>query len=423
MRSPTCSKPTGVRRERAAAAVDRPERAPREEIRSRSRSSVDGRRRPRRPPAASARWSLLAGIVVLRSLVARRPARSLRSSSASSLMIMLHELGHFFAAKRSGMKVTEFFVGFGPRLWSFRRGETEYGVKADPRRRLLRIIGMTNLEEVDPADEPRTYRPSATAQAPRRWPSPASTVHFVIAFVLMFVVYRRSGDSATSPAPTVEQIVPRQRPPSTPASGPATRSWRSTARAVNELGRHHQSDDPRPTAADWCFTVVRDGDGAARRRWRRHPAPRRGDGKQVVLGRRPRAVPSDAGDPVGRRSRSATEHAQFVWRDRSRRSAASSRPSGIVRTTSTSLVGDKGGHTRPQPARCRRSASSDVGERGRRQRLGARARAPARDQHLRRPVQPAPAAPFDGGHIAIAHLREDRVDGRGAAGSRSTWPS
>ena len=47
-------------------------------------------------------------------------------------MVMLHECGHYLVAKRSGMKVTEFFVGFGPRLWSFRRGETEYGVKAIP---------------------------------------------------------------------------------------------------------------------------------------------------------------------------------------------------------------------------------------------------------------------------------------------------
>ena len=43
-------------------------------------------------------------------------------------MVMLHELGHFLTAKWSGMKVTEFFFGFGPRLWSTRRGETEYGV-------------------------------------------------------------------------------------------------------------------------------------------------------------------------------------------------------------------------------------------------------------------------------------------------------
>ena len=40
------------------------------------------------------------------------------------LMIMLHELGHFMTAKWAGMKVTEYFLGFGPRLWSVRRGET-----------------------------------------------------------------------------------------------------------------------------------------------------------------------------------------------------------------------------------------------------------------------------------------------------------
>ncbi len=74
------------------------------------------------------------------------------------LMVMLHEAGHYWAAKRTGMKVTEFFVGFGPRLWSFRRGETEYGVKAIPAGGYVRIIGMTNLEPVEPEDEPRTYR-------------------------------------------------------------------------------------------------------------------------------------------------------------------------------------------------------------------------------------------------------------------------
>ena len=39
--------------------------------------------------------------------------------------IMLHEFGHFVTAKAFGMKVTQFFVGFGPTLWSTRRGETE----------------------------------------------------------------------------------------------------------------------------------------------------------------------------------------------------------------------------------------------------------------------------------------------------------
>ncbi|HUP68253.1 MAG TPA: M50 family metallopeptidase [Acidimicrobiales bacterium] len=103
------------------------------------------------------------------------------------VMIMLHELGHFATAKWAGMKVTEYFLGFGPRLWSIRRGETEYGVKAIPAGGYVKIIGMSNLEKVDPADEPRTYR-----QKPywRRLSVAVagSTVHFIIAFLLLVVV-------------------------------------------------------------------------------------------------------------------------------------------------------------------------------------------------------------------------------------------
>ena len=48
------------------------------------------------------------------------------------------------------MKATQFFLGFGPRLWSFQRGETEYGVRALPLGAFVRIIGMNNLDEVPP---------------------------------------------------------------------------------------------------------------------------------------------------------------------------------------------------------------------------------------------------------------------------------
>ena len=48
------------------------------------------------------------------------------------ISVMLHEFGHFLTAKKFGMKVTEFFLGFGLKLWSFTRGETEFGVKAIP---------------------------------------------------------------------------------------------------------------------------------------------------------------------------------------------------------------------------------------------------------------------------------------------------
>jgi membrane-associated protease RseP (regulator of RpoE activity) len=109
------------------------------------------------------------------------------------LIIMLHEAAHFFAAKRAGMKVTEFFVGFGPRIWSFRRGETEYGVKAVVLGGYCRIIGMTNLEEVAPEDEPRAYRSKGfLSRVGVAGAGPA--VHFVIAFVLMFSMFAIAGD-------------------------------------------------------------------------------------------------------------------------------------------------------------------------------------------------------------------------------------
>ncbi|MGK2948014.1 MAG: M50 family metallopeptidase [Acidimicrobiales bacterium] len=103
------------------------------------------------------------------------------------IMIFLHELGHFLTAKWSGMKVTEFFIGFGPKLWSFRRGETEYGLKAIPAGAYVRIIGMNNLDECDPADEPRAFRQQSF---PKRLlvVSAGSLMHFLQAFVLLVLL-------------------------------------------------------------------------------------------------------------------------------------------------------------------------------------------------------------------------------------------
>ena len=103
------------------------------------------------------------------------------------VIVMLHELGHFLAAKHGGMKVTEYFVGFGPRLWSFRRGETEYGIKALPLGGYVKIPGMTNLEEVDPADEGRVYR-DKPFHSRLLVAVAGSAVHFLLAFVLLWVL-------------------------------------------------------------------------------------------------------------------------------------------------------------------------------------------------------------------------------------------
>src|SRR5260221_4034359 len=71
--------------------------------------------------------------------------------------VMLHEAGHLLTAKAFGMKATQFFVGFGSTLWSRRRGETEYGIKALPLGGFVKITGMNSIDDVEPAQEPRSF--------------------------------------------------------------------------------------------------------------------------------------------------------------------------------------------------------------------------------------------------------------------------
>jgi membrane-associated protease RseP (regulator of RpoE activity) len=108
------------------------------------------------------------------------------------ISVLLHEFGHYITAKWAGMKVTQFFMGFGPKLWSFRRGEVEYGVRALPLGAFVRIIGMSNVDEVEPADEARAYR-----QKPYRWRllviCAGSLMHFIIAIALLLGVYSFAG--------------------------------------------------------------------------------------------------------------------------------------------------------------------------------------------------------------------------------------
>lgn len=110
------------------------------------------------------------------------------------ISIFLHEAGHYLTAKWTGMKVTQFFMFMGPRLWSFRRGETEYGVRAVPLGAFVRIVGMHKMDaDVAEADEPRTYRQKSF---PRRLLviSGGSIMHMIIAVVLLFVVYVGQGE-------------------------------------------------------------------------------------------------------------------------------------------------------------------------------------------------------------------------------------
>jgi membrane-associated protease RseP (regulator of RpoE activity) len=161
--------------------------------------------RPGALPPDSNRRSLVELAVVVAAVVlaafATHTTDLLIVIVALIVMIMLHELGHFATAKWSHMKVTEYFLGFGPRLWSVRRGETEYGIKAIPAGGYVKIVGMSNLEEVDPADEPRTYR-----QQPFRKrllvAVAGSAMHGVMSFVLLWAYFSAAG----VPSPHVVQV-------------------------------------------------------------------------------------------------------------------------------------------------------------------------------------------------------------------------
>ncbi|MGP8010214.1 MAG: M50 family metallopeptidase, partial [Acidimicrobiales bacterium] len=99
------------------------------------------------------------------------------------LMVMGHEFGHFITAKRAGLLVTDFFVGFGPIIWSTTRGETRYGVRALLLGGYVKVPGMTWGTPVDPAIEARTYR---EASYPKKvlFASAGSIMHLIMALAL-----------------------------------------------------------------------------------------------------------------------------------------------------------------------------------------------------------------------------------------------
>ncbi len=123
------------------------------------------------------------------------------------LSIVLHEAGHMVCARRAGGKVTEFFVGFGAKLWSFRRGETEYGFKAIPAGGYVKIVGMTDLEPIAPEDEPRAFYRKPLG--PRLITLAAgSIVHFLIALFLLILIPLAWGEPRQDFSGTIGHVAP-----------------------------------------------------------------------------------------------------------------------------------------------------------------------------------------------------------------------
>jgi membrane-associated protease RseP (regulator of RpoE activity) len=128
------------------------------------------------------------------------------------ISVCLHEAGHMVTAKAFGMKVTRYFAGFGPTLWSFRKGETEYGVKAIPLGGFVKIVGMTPQDDdVAPADEPR---------AMWRYPvwkrtivmAAGSATHFLLGIIILWVLFAfipLADESKLQSSPvTISQVAP-----------------------------------------------------------------------------------------------------------------------------------------------------------------------------------------------------------------------
>jgi regulator of sigma E protease len=120
------------------------------------------------------------------------------------LLIILHEAGHFVAAKAVGMRVERFFLFFGPTIWSVRKGETEYGIKSIPIGGYVKITGMNPEEEVPPEHEAKAYyRQKVWKRIVVVAAGPA--VNIVLAFLILFGVRLAMG--TPEPDQSVESVV------------------------------------------------------------------------------------------------------------------------------------------------------------------------------------------------------------------------
>ena len=119
--------------------------------------------------------------------------------------VMVHEAGHYLTAKKFQMRVTEFFLGFGKRLWSFQRGETEFGIKAIPAGGYCRISGMSVNEELPETEKHRAFY---LASVPKRLIvlGAGSFLHFVLGFLILVLLL--AGVGVTTVTNTIGEVVP-----------------------------------------------------------------------------------------------------------------------------------------------------------------------------------------------------------------------
>jgi membrane-associated protease RseP (regulator of RpoE activity) len=121
------------------------------------------------------------------------------------LSVMVHEFGHYITARKYGMWVSEFFVGFGKRIWSVQRGETEFGVKAIPAGGYCKIEGMTPNDEMPVGQEDRAFYKASSGKKLVVLGA-GSFLHFVLGFVLLFTLF--AGIGTNQVLPVINEVVP-----------------------------------------------------------------------------------------------------------------------------------------------------------------------------------------------------------------------
>lgn len=164
--------------------------------------------------------------------------------AALLLSVMIHELGHYLTAKRFGMKVSEFFLGFGTRIWSYRRGETEFGIKAIPAGGYCKIEGMTPNDEMAVGEEARAFY-RATSGRKLIVLGAGSFLHFVLGYLLLFTLF--AGVGTTQLLPIIHEVVKGSAAQSagilagdevTSINGKRVSDWYSDVKAIrNSQGR------------------------------------------------------------------------------------------------------------------------------------------------------------------------------------------
>ncbi len=112
--------------------------------------------------------------------------------------VMVHEFGHYLTARRFGMRVSEFFLGFGKRIWSYQRGETEFGIKAIPAGGYCRIEGMTPDDDMPDGQSHRAFYLASSAKKLIVLGA-GSFLHFILGYLLLLLLLAGVGVNQVLP--------------------------------------------------------------------------------------------------------------------------------------------------------------------------------------------------------------------------------